>query len=311
MVLAACGNSATTASTPTAAARPGAVAITAPTPATAPTGTASVTAPALSAEPGRHLQLVAIGDSLAQGKASGCPGCTDYIDLYGQALGAATGDAVDVDNRAAVELSALPPVQARQLLNDILTDGALRQALAGADVVVISVGFNDTPWNRFDNPCDAANAEATVVAWDKITSACTSRVAGEFKATLDEILSQIDELRGCATPPGESPDFCSRAGHKNTLIRIVTVFDDWIGEPGTPAAALAPTEAADRAFVAAQCWDVAEHGGRCADAYRALNGAHGTADAAPFLVADHTHLNASGHRQIADALDALGFDPLP
>jgi len=270
-------------------------------------GTAQPPSPA----PVRHLRLVAIGDSLAQGKASGCPSCTDYVDLYGQALSAATGVPVDVQNLAAVELSALPAVQATQLLNDILTDADLRQALAGADAVVISVGFNDTPWNRFDNPCDAANADVTVVAWDEITPSCIKRVAGEFKQTLDEILTQVDELRGCFTPVGQPADFCRRSGRKDTLLRIVTVYNDWIGWDGTPTSALAPTEATDRAFVDAQCWEITVHGGRCADAYHALNGSKGTTDAAPFLVDDHTHLDQAGHRQIADALTALGFDPLP
>ena len=53
------------------------------------------------------------------------------------------------------------------------------------------------------------------------------------------------------------------------------------------------------------------HGGRCADANHVLNGAKGRADAAPFLIDDHTHLNQAGHQAIADALTALGFDPLP
>lgn len=257
----------------------------------------------------RHLSLVAIGDSLAHGQGQ-CASCTDYVDLYGQALSAATGVPVDVQNLAAIELSALPPVESTSLLNDILSDAALRRALAGADVVVISVGFNDTPWNRFDDPCDAANADLSVIHWNKITPACISRVAADYKQTLDEILTQIDQLRGCYTPAGQPVDFCRSIGKSSTLIRVVTVFNDWIGDSATPVAANEPTGATDRGFVAAQCFEMSVHGGRCADAYHVLNGPTGTSDAGPFLLDDHTHLNQAGHQAVANALAALGYAPL-
>jgi lysophospholipase L1-like esterase len=234
----------------------------------------------------------------------------DFVDLYGQAISAAAGEPVVVDNRDAIEFSALPAVQATQLLNDILSDESLRSAIAGADIVLMNVGFNDTPWNRVDNPCDASNADATVVQWSKITADCISRVTHDYKQTLDEIVTQVDELRGCFIPPGQPRYFCTRFGGKTTVLRLVTVYDDWIGEPGTPAAALVPTEAGDASFVAGQCWIIEAHGGKCADIYHVFNGAKGTADAAPFLVDDHTHLSQLGHQRVAQALAKLGFDPL-
>lgn len=316
VALAACGTTVVTPAPPTASSgAPPATGSTATAPsAISPATTDSTPAQAASgaaasAAAAGHLSLVAIGDSMTQGEAASCPGCTDFVDLYGKALGAATGMAVDVDNRSPIELSALPPVEATQLLNDILTDPSLRSALAHADVIVVNVGFNDTPWNRFDDPCGASNQTATVVDWRRITPACIERVAGDYKQTLDEILTQVNELRGCARPPDLPPDFCATAGRKNTLLRLTTLYDDWIGEADTPAAALEPTEEADRAFVAAQCWVVREHGGDCADVYHALNGKDGAHDAAPFLVQDHTHFNQAGHQRIADLLAQLGFAP--
>jgi hypothetical protein len=50
-------------------------------------------------------------------------------------------------------LSNLPPVQASHLLHRILTDDSLREAIAGADIVVVNVGHNDMPWSRWDDPC--------------------------------------------------------------------------------------------------------------------------------------------------------------
>jgi lysophospholipase L1-like esterase len=261
--------------------------------------------PSPTADPG--WRLVAIGDALA--RASSCEGCTDFVQLYGEAITEATGMPVEVDERTAVQFSNVPAVQATQLLNDLLTDRSMRDAIADADIVLVNVGFNDTPWNRLDNPCGASNYAATVVRWNEITPACTARVAGEYARTLDEIFTLIDELRGCWTPKGESST-CSERGGRDTLLRLTTVYNDWIGYQDAPRAVLAPSKLADEMFVDAQCWVVAMHGGRCADLFHVLNGPKGNRDAGPYLVEDHTHLNQRGHERVADALIALGLSPL-
>jgi lysophospholipase L1-like esterase len=231
------------------------------------------------------------------------------VQLYGEAITEATGVPVEVDERTAVQFSNVPAVQATQLLNDLLTDRSMRDAIADADIVLVNVGFNDTPWNRLDNPCGASNYTATVIQWDEITPACTARVAGEYKRTLDEIFTQIDELRGCWTPKGE-PSTCSERGERDTLLRLTTVYNDWIGYRDAPKAALAPSKLADEMFVDAQCWVVVMHGGRCADLFHVLNGPKGARDADRYLVEDHTHLNQRGHQRVADTLIALGLSPL-
>jgi lysophospholipase L1-like esterase len=313
--LAACAGAQGTGQVKSAEPTAGSATPSASTPSAAGTGSARPSGPSggggaggPTASPSPHLHLVAIGDSLAQ--PSSCDGCTDFVELYGEAVAGALRRPVDVDNRTAIEFSALPAVQSSQLLDDILTDQSLRTAIADADIVVVNVGFNDTPWGRIDNPCGASNLAATIVDWSKITTACITRVTDEYAQTLNEIVTQIDELRGCFLPPGLPPTFCQTADRNTTMLRLTTTYDDWIGEAGTPAAAQAPTEAADRAFVAAACWVVTAQGGQCADIYHVLNGSKGTADAARFLVADHTHFNQQVHQAIADALVKLGFDPL-
>ena len=141
---------------------------------------------------------------LAAGRARGfaaaphftCPACTGFIELHAEAITEATVVRVDVDNRAAVQLSNLPVVQASQLFHRLLTDGSLREAIADADIVVVNVGHNDTPWNRFDNPCDASDPTATDTQWSMITDECVRSLLGDCRRTLDEIFSQIDFLRG-------------------------------------------------------------------------------------------------------------------
>jgi lysophospholipase L1-like esterase len=251
-------------------------------------------------------QLVAIGDSIAQ---KSCAGCVDFVDRYAQAISKASGVAVHVDNRSATHLSNLPAVQASALRDQLLTDESLRTAIASADIVIVNVGFNDTPWNRLDNPCGAANHEATVVQWNLITDECIARVTNEYRQTLDEIFGLVDQLRGCWMPPGE-PTTCTQRGHRDTALRLATVYNDWIGSSGAPADATEPSAKADRAMADAQCWVVESHGGMCVDALTLLNGPSGSSDAAAYLDSGHTHLSDAGAQRIADALAALGVAPL-
>lgn len=275
------------------------------TPPTSARGSASAEPSASpTAAPGWHL--VVIGDSLAQPP---CRNCASFADVYADATEKATGVPVLVDNRSDVRLSNVPPVQTDALRDRLLTDAALREAIASADIVLVNVGFNDTPWNRFDNPCDASNQEATVVAWDRITPECISRVTHETARTLNEIFTQIDILRGCFTPPGE-PSTCTERRHADTALRLVTVYNDWIGWADAPPEATQPSARADRAMADAQCWVAEMHGGECVDAFALLNGPSGTEDAAPYLAEDHTHLSVAGAQRIGDALATLGVSPL-
>ena len=54
---------------------------------------------------------------------------------------------------------------------------------------------------RLDDPCNAA-PHYPVVQWAKLTPGCIDRVVAVYKHTLDQILTQIDLLRGCGEMPG-------------------------------------------------------------------------------------------------------------
>ena len=202
----------------------------------------------------------------------------------------------------------MPPVQASHLFHRILTDASLREAIAGADIVVVNVGKNDTPWSRWDDPCEASDPTGTIIEWSMITDACVDRVLGDYKQTLDDIFTQIDILRGCFTAPFETMT-CTDRGHEETMLRLATVYDDWVGYPGAPTAEPV-TAQVNRRWVDAQCWVVRMHGGGCADVYHVLNGPDGSTDAAEFLEEDHTRLNPRGLQLVADELAALGYRPL-
>ena len=277
----------------------------------APLRTADGTGPGVTAQrAGARLHLVVLGDSIA--KPSSCPGCSDFADLYAKAVEKATGKPVEVDNRAAIELSNVPPGQVTEVLAHVYADDSLRRALTGADIVLINVGFNDTAWARFDDPCDVA-PNFPVVRWRHISDGCIQRVTHEYKQTLDEILTQIDELRGCGAQPGVPP--CSQRGKKDTLLRVVTVFNDTIGDtidPGwnSPQAARISRRGTDL-MVRAQCEVTHFHGGRCADVYHAINGPHGTrAPERRYVVNEGPHLSQKGHQLVARTLANLGYSPL-
>jgi lysophospholipase L1-like esterase len=239
-----------------------------------------------SAEDGLHL--VALGDSIST--TNECPGCTAFPDRYAAIAQHATGESVDVTNLS------VPGAEVADLLKQVTEDQATRTALADADIVTLTVGLNDTPWNRLDDPCQAAG-NYPVIRWERITPKCTARVSGEFARSLDKVLSGIEKVRG----PGP------------VVLRITTVYNAVIGDsvdPGWDApAAVAPSQLGNQSFARIQCEVVAKHGGKCAEMIPLLNGAHADQDAGPYL-ADHTHLNQQGHNLTARALADLGWEQL-
>jgi lysophospholipase L1-like esterase len=203
---------------------------------------------------------------------------------------------VRVDNQGAPQNGILPAGYATQALGNVYADPSLRRALANADIGLIDVGFNDTPWARLDDPCEAA-PDFPTVQWNQISDECIQRVTHEYKQTLDEMLTQVDQLR---------------AG-KPTLLRVVNVYNQVIADvtdPGwkTPQSAHV-SRRADSLMASAQCEIAGFHAGSCADVYHAVNGMDGTTPAQPFLV-DGTHLNQAGHRLVARTLAHLGYSPL-
>jgi len=267
-----------------------------------------VSATSASSEATPSWDLVILGDSLS--RASSCPGCTDLVTLFARKLSQKAGVSVRVDSRAAQQLSNVPAAQVTMLYADILTDASLRKAVRGAEVIVIMVGFNDTPWNRLDNPCEVA-PNFPVVQWTRLTSGCIRRVVSEYKRSLDQTLTEIDRLRGCGAGPGIPP--CSQRGASDTLLRIVTVYNSTIGDKVDPGwdspDAIRPTVLGNDLMVHAQCEVIRFHGGRCADIYHRFNGPRGRKAAGANLV-DFTHLSQRGHNVAAEELIKLGLAPL-
>ena len=233
----------------------------------------------------RTVHVVVLGDSLATTNA--CPGCTGFPDLYGRTVARRTGAEVDVQNLA------VPNTGAADLLRQVQEDPRTRQALADADVVVVDIGFNDTPWNRGDDPCRVA-PNYPVVMWSQITDECIASVTEDLAERLDAVLTVVDGLA-----PADA------------ALRIVGVYNsvlgDHVDESWDSPEAVAPSIKGNAAFVAAQEAAAEEHDGVFVDMLERMNGPLGRNEAGRYLAVDYTHLNQHGHELTARALTQSGW----
>jgi lysophospholipase L1-like esterase len=248
----------------------------------APTPTPTVGRPSWS--------VVALGDSVGMSLPD-CGGCTSFVDLWADEVAEQTGTDVAVANYA------IPDGEATDVLAQVTGDDEVRDALSAADVVVVTIGINDSPWNRLDDPCGAA-PDYPMVEWEAITRGCTSLVVRQYADVLGQVLAEVDELR---------------AGQP-TALRVVTVYDAVLGDHVDPGwddpAAVGPAVLANELLAGAQCLVAEAHDGRCIDVLHAFNGADGHQPAAELLAADHTHPSPAGHEAIAALLADAGLEPL-
>jgi len=245
-----------------------------------------------SAPPPAVDQLVVLGDSISTDTSYNCVGCTIFPDQLGHALSHALHRPVDVQNLS------VPGAQVRDLLHSVRTDPTYRYAIAGADAILINIGWNDVAFGRIDDPCHVA-PHFPRVAWRQLTHACMDHALAQYRADLEQVLTTIDTLRD----------------GKPTMLRLTTVYNSVIGDRVDPTwnspAAIAPSTYVVRHMVQAQCAVVEQHGGRCADVYHVLNGKTGLQSAQHYLEpADPPHLAAPGEDAVARTVIALGFAPL-
>jgi lysophospholipase L1-like esterase len=236
---------------------------TAPPPSPTSSGSASE-APA--------LHLVALGDSIAASKLCQCP---RYPDVYSRLAAETLGQPVRVENIAVngatsadllYRLDNMPPFQA---------------AVRGADLITISIGFNDI------GPCVVAGTEPK----------CYATAIAAFKTTLEAILDKVDALQG---------------DHPH-ILRQTTYYDYYVGRSEGPQStpefhAFYMDQLAS--LNATICAAVVAHNGLCIDLLAPFNGPAGGQDAGQFLVKDHIHPGTRGSELIAETIAAAGYAPL-
>ena len=105
----------------------------------------------------------------------------------------------------------------------------MRKAIAKADIIVLTIGHNDTPWISEQDLCDGAassTSDARLIDWSRYTTACSRLLASALRYNIVDVLGQIKKLR---------------AG-KTTLIRVTNFHNDRIGNPNLPRSADAPSK---------------------------------------------------------------------
>lgn len=228
---------------------------------------------------GKTWELVGLGDSFTATQNS--KGQT-YLDLYAAALQTSGGRSVTVN-----DLSDNANTTAR-LLEQLRTDEATRAAVSKADIVVISVGGNDS------DPF-AVYPQGTCIPSQPLSD-CLATYAPTFAANYESILTEVERLRsGLAT-----------------ALRVTSADNPFVGWSEAPSTtfgvdfyaqvAAAETEAA--------CSTASKHGAKCLDYLHIFGGPDGTADPAPFLGPDHAHPGDVGIQAISDALVRLGVAEL-
>jgi len=233
------------------------------------------------------LHLVALGDSIPFGQHF-CGNCATFGHLYAAHLRHSLRADVTAQN-----LSQDTEITSTDLRREMNSDTAMRAAVAQADIVTVSVGHNDTPWNSFTDPCDGRGGHLNA-DWASYRGKCVARTAADYGRNLASVLAAITVLR---------------AG-KPTLIMVTNDYDDIIGDPAVSTSADPAVAHVVDAFAGTTCRIAIAHRAVCIDTYHAFNGPTGRGDATALLEGDHTHPNEAGHQLVAHLLAQVPTDQI-
>ena len=138
---------------------------------------------------GEGLHVVVIGDSISFADHF-CPGCVGFAEQYGSALETTTSRPVDVANRSRDDGANLGDIEVQ-----VQRDSELRTELGEADVVIVSVGFNNgPPWNT-GGPCGGFFSRDLQIQVDALLAydpACYEAGAASFAPDYDTIYGGIE-----------------------------------------------------------------------------------------------------------------------
>jgi lysophospholipase L1-like esterase len=268
----------------------GSTASTIPTVVMSPTASAT---PAASADP---LRLVILGDSIAVPEV-GCGGCVGFDEQYAAYLETQTSRAVDVHNEA------VPGDRIESLKSLLDANVAVQSAIANADIVVVSIGYNNgPPWDP-DDPChvqEVARDADLIPAILDMTPECITETIDKYRGELDAVYGRIEALA---------------AGRPQVRVTF-GVFDNIRDNPGAdgtlPQVTPEDMQPALDLFVsifdrwnAMDCEVAVAHGFVCADLRHAFNGPDGNGSVGPYTAPDWVHPNEAGQAVMAKLLQRV------
>lgn len=225
------------------------------------------------------LRVVGLGDSyMSAQNAKG----QSFMDVYAAELEQTLGRPVDVTLLVADDATTA------KLKESLASDDSARASVANADVIVISVGGNDSdPFGVYPKGTCAPKQPLPV---------CLEAYSPTLTANYDAILSSISVLR---------------AG-KPTAVRVTSADDPFVGLPEAPSKTFARDFFAQvaEAQTAAVFAVAKRHGAKTVDYLHAFGGPDGLSDPARYLADDHLHPGELGIKAIADLLIGLGVPEL-
>jgi lysophospholipase L1-like esterase len=248
---------------------------------------------AVPSEPGAAgLVLVVIGDSIPYNSSDDCPGCTGFVDSYGAALEAELGAPVEVINESRHD-----GARTVDIIEQLEDDDDLLADLASADVIVMSVGFNDQPpfadaYGGCPEPIrDSDLIGAVVERAAEVTPECIDTAVRALRTRIAEVFAAV------------------RAQASGASIAALTPYDAWLGwdyleshDEATRTALLEAERYWFHAWREAICEEAEAVNAACIDVYTAFNGPDGTQPAGDLLAADYTHPSQEGNDVIRDLL---------
>ncbi|MEO6715554.1 MAG: GDSL-type esterase/lipase family protein [Mycobacteriales bacterium] len=246
------------------------------------------------------VTILALGDSTVWDHE--CVDCGhSYPHLLRDALAKTTGKRIGLIDATQQNFLTAP-----LLLQEITADswGAAtadpkasgpKAAIAGADIVTITLGANDVPWQRDEDP--VCNGE-----WQAKT--CTDALV---KPSIDALGKVIDAIHAV------------RKG-KPTAIRVTNFYNELIESADLSYIPNRPQQWIEKGLTSAKlfsdvlnagiCATATSHGAVCIDIYHAINGAKGTKALPANWFVWPAHARGYDQTFTADAIMRSGFAPL-
>ncbi len=247
------------------------------------------------------LRLVILGDSIAVPEV-GCGDCTGFDELYADYLESSTGRPVDLRNEAR------PAAQIEDLQSLLDSNTLVQAAIAKADIVVVSIGYNNgPPWGP-DDPChvqEVARDADLIPAIVAMSPECIADTIEKYRGELDAAYGRIEELA---------------AGRRQVRITF-GVFDNIRDNPGgdgtlpqVPSEDMQPAIELFGSIIARwndmDCEVATAHGFVCADLHHAFNGPDGNSSVGAFAAPDWVHPNETGQAAMAKLLERFDVSAL-
>lgn len=240
--------------------------------------------------PDEVISIVVIGDSVPFNSPDDCPGCTSFADSYGEAVEAATGEPVAVENRSRHDGARTADIEEQ------LASGELTELLRAADIVIISTGLNDGPPYEGSRPCAAeslATDEELFAAVIATTTECVDEVTAEVRASVANVLNFVRT---------EAPE---------AAIGVLTAYNSWTGWENLDAAGPVTVDGVSEVITytldqwrTALCEEAAAVDAVCVDVYDEFNGPDGQQLSGELLAPDYSHPSQLGNDRIRDLLIA-------